>query len=100
MRAAMKASLIAICTVGFVWSSGGFVWSPDGFVGASDGFSWASGASISAPTEVDAPDRQAPKKLLFLTHAGLYKHTSLGPAERAVASWGPDAGYVLTALQG
>ena len=24
------------------------------------------------------------KKLLFLTHAGLYKHTSLGPAENAV----------------
>ena len=43
---------------------------------------------------------QAPKKLLFLTHAGLYKHTSLGPAERAVASWGPDAGYELTTLQG
>ena len=41
-----------------------------------------------------------PSKLLFLTHAGLYKHTSLGPAERAVASWGPSAGFEVTALQG
>ena len=43
---------------------------------------------------------QAPKKLLFLTHAGLYKHTSLGPAEMAVASWGEEAGYEVTSVQG
>ena len=29
-----------------------------------------------------AASQQQPSKLLFLTHAGLYKHTSLGPAER------------------
>ena len=46
------------------------------------------------------PQQEAPKKLLFLTHAGLYKHTSLQPAEEAVASWGPSAGYELTTLQG
>ena len=32
------------------------------------------------------------KKLLFLTHAGLYKHTSLGPAEKAVIELGRRAG--------
>jgi len=42
----------------------------------------------------------APKRLLLLTHAGLYKHTSLGPAEAAVTSWGPEAGFELTTLQG
>ena len=47
-----------------------------------------------------AASQQQPSKLLFLTHAGLYKHTSLGPAERAVASWGPEAGFEVTALQG
>ena len=47
-----------------------------------------------------AASQQQPSKLLFLTHAGLYKHTSLGPAERAVASWGPSAGFEVTALQG
>ncbi|MCH7992165.1 MAG: ThuA domain-containing protein [Gemmatimonadetes bacterium] len=86
MRAAMRAGLIVICTVGFAWSSVGFVWSPR--------------ASVTDPTAIGAPSQEVSKKLLFLTHAGLYKHTSLGPAERAVASWGPEAGYELTVLQG
>ncbi len=43
---------------------------------------------------------QQPSKLLFLTHAGLYKHTSLEPAERAVTSWGARAGFEVTTLQG
>ena len=43
---------------------------------------------------------QQPRQLLFLTHAGYYKHTSLGPAERAVTSWGPRAGFEVTSLQG
>ena len=47
-----------------------------------------------------AASQQQPSKLLFLTHAGLYKHTSLGPAERAVASWGPRAGFEVTTLEG
>ena len=48
----------------------------------------------------NTPGPQAPKKLLFLTHAGLYKLTSLGPAEMAVASWGEEAGYEVTSVQG
>jgi type 1 glutamine amidotransferase len=44
--------------------------------------------------------QQAPKRVLFLTHAGLYKHASLGPAEAAVTSWGPEAGFEVTTLQG
>ena len=47
-----------------------------------------------------AASQQQPKQLLFLTHAGLYKHTSLGPAERAVTSWGARAGFEVTTLQG
>ncbi len=47
-----------------------------------------------------AASQQQPSKLLFLTHAGLYKHTSLGPAERAVATWGPRAGFEVTTVQG
>jgi type 1 glutamine amidotransferase len=43
---------------------------------------------------------QAPKKLLFLTHAGLYKHTSLGPAEKAVVELGKTGGFEVTALEG
>ncbi len=47
-----------------------------------------------------AASQQQPKQLLFLTHAGLYKHTSLGPAERAVTSWGARAGFEVTTLEG
>lgn len=43
---------------------------------------------------------QAPRKLLFLTHAALYKHTSLGPAERAVTELGKTGGYDVTTLEG
>jgi type 1 glutamine amidotransferase len=43
--------------------------------------------------------QQAPR-LLFLTHAGLYKHPSLDDAERAVAAWGEDNGFQVTTLQG
>jgi uncharacterized protein len=42
----------------------------------------------------------AKKKLLFLTHAGLYKHTSLGPAEKAVTELGADGGFEVTTLEG
>jgi len=47
-----------------------------------------------------ASAQQAPKRLLFLTHAGLYKHSSLGPAEAAVVAWGADNGFEVTALAG
>ena len=43
---------------------------------------------------------QAPKKLLFLTHAGLYKHTSLGPAEKAVIELGKANGFDVTTVEG
>jgi uncharacterized protein len=43
---------------------------------------------------------QPRKKLLFLTHAGLYKHTSLEPAEAAVTEWGKTAGFDVTTVQG
>ena len=43
---------------------------------------------------------QAPKRLLVLTHAGLYKHTSLAPAEKAVTELGKAGGFDVTALEG
>jgi type 1 glutamine amidotransferase len=43
---------------------------------------------------------QAPKKLLFLTHAALYKHTSLGPAEKAVIELGKTGGFEVTTVEG
>ncbi len=42
----------------------------------------------------------ARKRLLFLTHAGLYKHPSLEPAEAAVTEWGKGAGFDVTTVQG
>lgn len=42
----------------------------------------------------------ARKKLLFLTHAGLYKHTSLGPAEKAVIELGKAGGFEVTTVEG
>ena len=41
-----------------------------------------------------------PKKLLFLTHAALYKHTSLGPAEKAVTELGKTGGFEVTTVEG
>lgn len=49
---------------------------------------------------VAAQPSPAPKKLLFLTHAGLYKHTSLGPAEVAVTELGKTGGFEVTTVQG
>jgi type 1 glutamine amidotransferase len=43
---------------------------------------------------------QSPKKLLFLTHAALYKHTSLGPAEKAVFELGKTGGFEVTTVEG
>jgi type 1 glutamine amidotransferase len=45
--------------------------------------------------------QESPRKnLLFLTHAGLYKHASLEPAETAVTAWGKTGGFDVTTLQG
>jgi len=40
------------------------------------------------------------KRLLFLTHAALYKHSSLAPAEAAVADYGKSGGFDVTTLDG
>ena len=53
---------------------------------------------VASVLTAQSPDRD--KRLLFLTHAGLYKHASLGPAERAVTEWGAAAGFEVTGLQG
>jgi uncharacterized protein len=56
-------------------------------------------ATVLAPAAA-SPQAQTPKKLLFLTHAALYKHSSLGPAENAVADWGRTSGFDVTTLKG
>ena len=40
------------------------------------------------------------KKLLFLTHAALYKHPSLAPAEAAVTEYGHTGGFDVTTREG
>jgi type 1 glutamine amidotransferase len=40
------------------------------------------------------------KRLLFLTHAALYKHSSLAPAEAAVTEYGKSGGFDVTTLEG
>jgi uncharacterized protein len=56
----------------------------------------ASVLALSALVWAQAPS----KKLLFLTHAGLYKHTSLGPAEKAVTELGKTGGFEVTTVEG
>jgi type 1 glutamine amidotransferase len=51
--------------------------------------------SVTVGTQ--APSR---KKVLFLTHAALYKHTSLGPAEKSVTEWGKTGGFDVTTVEG
>src|SRR6187402_362328 len=58
-------------------------------------------AMLSAAASAKAPASQAAsKKLLFLTHAALYKHTSLGPAEKAVTELGKAGGFEVTTVEG
>lgn len=54
----------------------------------------AQGALARSSEAQDAP------RLLFLTHAGLYRHASLQPAEEAVTEWGAEAGFRVTTVQG
>ena len=42
----------------------------------------------------------ARKTLLFLTHAALYKHPSLAPAEAAVTEYGKIGGFDVTTREG
>jgi len=58
-------------------------------------------ATLSAAASAKGPSSQAAhKKLLFLTHAALYKHTSLGPAEKAVTELGKTGGFDVTTVEG
>jgi len=57
-------------------------------------------ALVQVAPGVAAEPAAAAKRLLFLTHAGLYKHESLRPAEEALTRWGPASGFEVTALQG
>src|SRR5262245_52396833 len=57
----------------------------------------ALAALMPAPAATQSGAR---KTLLFLTHAGLYKHASLAPAERAVTAWGKSGGFDVTTLEG
>jgi type 1 glutamine amidotransferase len=57
-------------------------------------------ALLAGTITVAGSAQEAPKRLLMLTHAGLYKHSSLGPAEAAVTVWGRDAGFEVITLQG
>jgi hypothetical protein len=56
--------------------------------------------TVGLPAGFASQGAPAPKRLLFLTHAGLYKHPSLGPAETAVTAWGAAGGFEVTTRQG
>ena len=55
---------------------------------------------LAAAIAASSGQAPAPKKLLFLTHAALYKHPSLAPAEKAVADLGAKHGFEVTTLEG
>src|SRR5262249_18994589 len=57
-------------------------------------------AAASLRGQGRAPAPAAAKKLLFLTHAALYKHPSLAPAEKAVTELGSSGGFEVTTLEG
>jgi type 1 glutamine amidotransferase len=56
----------------------------------------SGGAGLSTVRGQTAPR----KRILFLTHAALYKHASLGPAETAVTEYGRTGGFDVTTLEG
>ena len=47
-----------------------------------------------------AGSARARRSCSFLTHAALYKHTSLGPAEKAVTELGKAGGFEVTTVEG
>src|SRR5580765_589466 len=65
----------------------------NGFVAGKTSSSYSS-----HPPQGSAP--AVSKKLLFLTHAALYKHSSLAPAEKAVVELGARGGFAVTTLEG
>ena len=62
----------------------------------------AVGISLAPGRARPAAPQPAPpgKKLLFLTHAGYCKHTSLAPAEKAVTELGREGGFAVTTVEG
>jgi uncharacterized protein len=62
----------------------------------------ASGGSTTLLSQRQGGAAATPpsKRLLFLTHAGLYKHPSLGPAEQAVIAMGKTGGFAVTTVEG
>ncbi len=61
--------------------------------------SWWAPARTQAPAGGPTSQPGSPK-ILFLTHAALYKHPSLGPAERAVTELGRQGGFDVTTVEG
>ncbi len=65
---------------------------------------WMRGAllvlALAATTLMSSAQAPARKKLLFLTHPALYKHTSLEFAEKVVKELGTKNGYDVTTLEG
>ena len=57
-------------------------------------------AALFAAPAAQSTQTTGVKKLLFLTHPALYKHTSLEFAEKAVTEWGKTNGFVVTTLEG
>lgn len=55
--------------------------------------------ALAVASQADAQETP-PKRLLFLTHAGFYKHTSLAPAEQAVKELGERGGFEVTTVEG
>ena len=58
------------------------------------------GATLGAGVGTLRGQTPARKRLLFLTHAALYKHSSLAPAEAAVTDYGKSGGFDVTTLDG
>ena len=60
----------------------------------------AAAVCVVSTSLLIAEQPSANRKLLFLTHAALYKHTSLGPAEKAVIELGKQGGFDVTTVEG
>ncbi len=58
-----------------------------------------SAGLVAGHTAAQAQDSARPR-LLFLTHAGLYKHSSLERAERTVTELGRQGGFDVTTVEG
>jgi type 1 glutamine amidotransferase len=56
--------------------------------------------ALALPASVATQSAAPRKKLLFLTHAGLYKHSSLPFAEKSVTDMGKSGGFDVTTLEG